>query len=116
MNDFGFNSVEEVGLGKLTVLTLHIWYDGPMIYSCTNDEGQIFLASCFDADDKYYRYLYRPLTAAELKDVEESRITLYDLFKTAETVYEVGHDYCKTRSGSELSDDELAVPGTYLSP
>jgi hypothetical protein len=118
MNDLPKNT----RLGKLEYLEIYDQYDSqPCLFSCRNQNGQIYLAVWVDENDDGDRWLYTAISRTRLKWLREKVIDIKSVFTQAASgfVYDVktdnaGVSNAKMLSCSVLTDDLLPVAGEFL--
>lgn len=116
------NLPENIRLGKLEYLEIYDQYDSrPCLFSCRNQNGQIYLAVWVDETDDDDRWLYAALSPTRLKWLRENVIDIRSVFTQAVSgfVYDVrmdksGVSNAKMLSCSALTDDLLPVAGEFL--
>lgn len=109
-------------LGKLEYLEIYDQYDSrPCLFSCRNQDGQIYLAVWVDETDDDDRWLYAALSPIRLKWLRENVIDIRSVFTQAVSgfVYDVrtdkdGASNAKMLSYFALTDDLLPVAGEFL--
>lgn len=113
-------------LGSLAIDEVYQYYDGPKLFSCSNNVGQGFL--CFwlgEVDEPCFadEWLYVPISKTRLNKVKTGKIDLRDACLGAEDGYVwivrvttelTQTDTVKSREASSLEDDNLPVIGTAL--
>jgi hypothetical protein len=72
-------------LGILELLRVYIEYDGPRLFSCRNQAGQLFLVAWVDDDDNGDRWHYLPLSRDRLAEVESGESDLRQAFLRPES-------------------------------
>lgn len=70
-------------IGNIYVIDEIIYYDKLLTFTCKNDIGNLFLASCTELD-QVEKWLFLPLSQARLIQVLKGSITAYDAFKKPE--------------------------------
>ncbi|WP_077356114.1 DUF6575 domain-containing protein [Virgibacillus halodenitrificans] len=102
-------------LGSIYILEEIIYYDKPLTFTCKNDIGNQFIASCIELDQEE-QWLFLPLSKARLIQVLRGSITAYDAFKHSEMgflwkVYIQSNNYSSGKAqiihASELKEDDL---------
>ena len=109
-------------LGKLEYLEIYDRHDSqPCLFSCRNQDGQIYLAVWVDETDDLDRWLYTAISPTRLKWLRENVIDIRSAFTQAVSgfVYDVktdnaGVSNAKMLSCSALTDDLLPVAGEFL--
>lgn len=71
-------------LGKLQLLEVYHYFDGPKLFSCTNTAGQRFLAFWLGDDDGSDRWLYVPVSHTRLMLARSGGLSLRTLCNTPE--------------------------------
>ena len=112
---------ENTRLGKLEPLDVYSEYDAqPCLFSCQNEDREIYLALWVDKTDDCSRWLYTALSLTRLKWLKEGAIDIRSAFTEAASgfVYDVKADkngaIAKMLSCSALTDDLLPVAGEFL--
>ena len=82
-------------LGKLEPIEVYEFYDQPLLFSCRNASGSIFLAVSIDENDDFETWLYVSMSPNRFRNVRSGAIDLHDAFADAEDgiVYEVRTSY-----------------------
>lgn len=65
-------------LGVLSIQDVFVEYDGPKLFTCINEWGQLYLAIFVDEDDSSETYVYAPQSAGRMRDLAAGRISLRD--------------------------------------
>ncbi|AZR72481.1 hypothetical protein BBF96_03250 [Anoxybacter fermentans] len=71
-------------IGKLKILEIYEYYDGPRLFSCESISGQKYLAVWIDFDEDSERWLYVPVSNHRLSSVKRGLISLYEAFNCPE--------------------------------
>lgn len=102
-------------IGDIYIIDEIIYYDKPLTFTCKNDIGNLFLASCIDLDE-IEQWLLLPVSEARLIQILRGSITAYEAFKNAEMgflwkVMLKANDYKGGKAekifSDTLSDEEL---------
>lgn len=112
----GENSYMNIDLlGSIYIMEEIIYYDKPLTFTCKNDIGNQFIASCIELEEEE-QWLFLPLSEARLIQVLRGSITAYDAFTKPEMeflwkVYIQSNNYSLGRAKkikpSELHEDDL---------
>jgi len=102
-------------LGKIYVKDMIIFYDEPLVFSCINEYGNLFIANNSDDDDEKREWIFLPISEARLIKGLKGNISAYDLFANPEgdfiwKVYEYFDERISNAiqiSSSDLTDDYL---------
>ena len=112
-------------LGKLEPIEIYEFYDQPLLFSCRNASGDIFLVVSIDEDDDCETGLYVSMSPNRFNRICSGNIDLHDAFADAEygTVFEVQTPYNTEKEVSvksvpthTLTQDMLPLPGEFLNP
>lgn len=110
-------------LGLLRIKQEYEYYDQPVLFSCINTAGQLFLAVySVRTDEGIDEWLYLPMSAKRYKELKNGYIDTYSAFTQAEggLVHKVImsrddlSDKVYTINSSELRDEWLPEKGEYL--
>ncbi|MBI1926947.1 hypothetical protein HYR99_22220 [Candidatus Poribacteria bacterium] len=110
-------------LGKLEPIEVYEFYDQPLLFSCRNASGSIFLAVSIDENDDFETWLYVSMSPNRFRNVRSGAIDLHDAFADAEDgiVYEVRTSYdvageviVRNIPSHGLSPKILPLPGEFL--
>lgn len=102
-------------LGDIYVMEEIIYYDKLLTFTCQNDVGNTYIASCIELDSEE-QWLFLSISNARLIQVLRGGITAYEAFTKPEMgflwkVYLSADDYsagkAETINVNELSDDDL---------
>jgi len=67
---------------KLKTGTIYIYYDFPIIFSATNEEGNIFICLFAEETDSHLRYFCRVVSVSTLFDLENDRKDIRSVFES----------------------------------
>lgn len=70
-------------IGNIYILDVIVYYDKPLVFSCINDYGQYFIASCNELEE-VEEWIFVPLTQGRLTKAIHGNIMAYELFKKPE--------------------------------
>jgi len=74
---------------KLKTGNIYIYYDFPIIFSATNEEGNIFICLFANETDSCLRYLCREVSSSLFADLENNRIDIRSIFESSEKIYSI---------------------------
>jgi Zn-dependent peptidase ImmA (M78 family) len=113
-------------LGVLSITDIFVEYDGPKLFACINELGQLYLSIFVDEDDESEWYVYAPQSAGRMRDLIAGHIGLRDailkpsgphVWAVRRSLESAGFEI-KSIPASELpetwlppADANLAVPG-----
>ncbi len=110
-------------LGKLEIVEVYAYYDQPILYSCKNAAGHLYLVVAADENDKYLTWLCVAVSTERLNLIRSGTIDLHDAFAHPENQYtiqvrvpyeaHVSHEIDWTQS-NQISEDMLPIPGECL--
>ena len=72
------------GLGKLEIVEVYIYYDQPVLFSCKNAAGHLYLVLAADENDQYETWLYAAVSVERLNHIRSGAIDLHDAFADSE--------------------------------
>lgn len=109
-------------LGKLQVIEVFEYYDGPVFFSCESLSSQKYLALWVDALDSFDRWFYLPISDSRLSSVKQGIISLHDCFKEPEDgwlwevkiYHDTGQEDLDPVLSKYISDDDLPDKDEYL--
>lgn len=109
-------------LGTLRVLEIYEYYNEPLLFSCENRTGQIYIAVCVEEFDLKTRWFYLPVSLSRFNSIKQGIMSLQRAFLSAEDgsvwdVYELarnaGYETCRL-STSQISIDDLPADDSFL--
>lgn len=109
-------------LGRLEIVEIFDYYDEPVLFSCKNAEGDLYLVVAADENEQYETWLYAQVSSDRLNLIETDTIDLHDAFAATEDgwLLQVKFPYDKSLPESEfvqsdqIPDEMLPEPGEYL--
>lgn len=110
-------------LGRLEITETWVYYDQPLLYSCKNEHGTLFIGVLSDADENTQTWFYVKVSRKRLEDIRLSKIDIYSAFAKSENnsiieVKEFHKDTIETevtcRKPGEIDKEYLPTPGEYL--
>ena len=111
------------GLGKLEIVEIYEYYDQPVLYSCKNAAGHLYLVVAAAENDEYITWLCVPVSIERLNLIRSGKIDLHDAFADSENPYaiQVGVPYEEHASvltdfiqSNQIPEDMLPMPGECL--
>lgn len=110
-------------LGELEIVEVYEYYDQPVLYSCKNAAGHLYLVVAADENDKYVTWLCVAVSTERLNLVRSGKIDLHDAFASPENPYAIqvrvpydkdaSHQIDFTQS-NQISEDMFPIPGECL--
>lgn len=76
--------IEIVGVGKLEIIETYAYYDQPVLFSCKNAAGHLYLAVVVDENEFEEAWLYARISQSRLNQVRFGEIDLHDAFARVE--------------------------------
>ena len=78
-------------LGKLKIIEVYTVYDKPILFSCKNQSGLVFIAICVNNSESAEIWLYAPVSPSRFQSVIKADIELRHIFAETEDgfVYQV---------------------------
>ena len=110
-------------LGKLEIVEIYEYYDQPVLYSCKNAVGHLFLVVAADENDKYVTWLCVAVSTERFNLIRSGKIDLHDAFVHSENAYtfkiRVPYDEHATvqtdwTPSSQVPENMLPIPGECL--
>ena len=110
-------------LGRLEIVETYAYYDQPVLFSCKNAAGHLYLVVAADETDQYDTWLYAGVSEERLKLIRSGAIDLHDAFADPEDGYLVraivpysNQAGIQTDSiqPDQIPDDMFPVPGERL--
>ncbi len=110
-------------LGKLEIVEIYDYYDQPILYSCRNAAGHLYLVIAAAEDDQQFTWLCVTVSVERLNLIRSGTIDLHDAFAHPEDPYaiQVKVPYEKHASiqtgfiqANQISEDMLPMSGEYL--
>ena len=74
-------------LGRLEILETFEYYDQPVLFSCKNAAGHLYLVVAADENDQHETWLYAGVSEERLKLIRSGAIDLHDAFADLEDGY-----------------------------
>ncbi|MEH2295073.1 DUF6575 domain-containing protein [Nostoc sp.] len=107
---------ERTILGYLEIIEVYDFYDKPVLFSCKNKSGLIFIVLCVDDSDLSEIWLYAPISSFRFNDIVQGRVELRDIFINAEDgfVYQVEVPYENASNAIVKTVDYNEIPDEYL--
>lgn len=111
-------------LGRLTVVKVYQYFDGPKLFSCSSATGQHYLAFWLGDETGADRWLYVPISPSRIAELEAGRQTLHESCSNPEDgfVWVVaiplgtnGRAAATAWDPAQLAKEDLPAEDTYLS-
>ena len=71
-------------LGRLEIVETFAYYDQPVLFSCKNAAGHLYLVVAADENDYYETWLYAGVSKERLNLIRSGAIDLHDAFADPE--------------------------------
>ena len=110
-------------LGKLEIVETYAYYDQPVLFSCKNATGHLYLVVAADENDRHETWLYAGVSEERLNLIRSGAIDLHDAFADPEDGFLVQarvpyDDHTPPQfdpiQADKLSKDMLPIPGERL--
>ena len=110
-------------LGKLEIVETYVYYDQPVLFSCKNAAGHLYLVVAADENDQYDTWLYAGVSTERLNHIRSGAIDLHDAFADPEDgfLFQVIAPYSNQNPlqiesirPDQISEDMLPMPGERL--
>lgn len=107
---------ERTMLGQLEIIKVYDFYDKPVLFSCKNKSGLIFIVLCVDSSDFAEIWLYAPISSSRFQSIVQGRVELRDIFIESEDgfVYQVEIPYEDGVNVVVNAIDCNEIPDEYL--
>lgn len=114
---------EKTTLGRLEIIEVYSFYDYPVLFSCRNISGHIFVAVLIDSLEDTDVWMYAPVSSSRFQDFRQGRFELRDVFTNSEDsfVYRVKTPYNSELNAvitiiysNEISDEDLPYAGQLI--
>ncbi|MHC5828295.1 MAG: DUF6575 domain-containing protein, partial [Nostoc sp.] len=105
------------------IIEVYDFYDKPVLFSCKNKSGLIFIVVCVDTLDSTEIWLYAPISSSRYHDATQGLVELRDIFTSTEDafVYQVEVPYedglntiVKLVNCDDIPDDYLPSSGQTI--
>ena len=110
-------------LGRLEIVETYAYYDQPVLFSCKNAAGHLYLVVAADENDQYETWLYAEVSVERLNLIRSGAIDLHDAFADPEgsRLFQVRSPYDTPASpqiesieANRIPEDMLPLPGECL--
>ena len=110
-------------LGRLEIVETYAYYDQPVLFSCKNAAGHLYLVVAADENDQYETWLYAGVSAERLDRIRSGEIDLHEAFADPEDgfLFQAVVPYedqsplrIEPVQPNQISEDMLPVPGERL--
>jgi hypothetical protein len=105
-------------LGALTIQEVFVFYDIPLLFSCKDQSGQIYIVVSLEDKGPKHEWLYSPVTSETMHLLRKGEIDFYSCFRSAQNnfVYRIiteynGPDEVLPLALSDVPDDWLPGKG-----
>ncbi len=110
-------------LGRLEIVETYAYYDQPVLFSCKNAAGHLYLVVAADENDRHETWLYAGVSEERLNLIRSGAIDLHDAFADPEDGFlvqaRVPFDnrtppQIDSIQPDKISKDILPIPGERL--
>ena len=110
-------------LGQIEIIEVYDFYDKPVLFSCKNKSGLIFIVLCIDSSDSSEIWLYAPISSSRFQSVIKGEVELRHIFTDTEDafVYQVEIPYedginviAKNVGCNEIPNEYLPELGQFI--
>lgn len=117
------NTLSIPSLGQLEIVETYAFYDEPVLFSCKNAAGHLYLVVAADENDQFETWLYAKVSNWRLNLIRSGQIDLHDAFFNTEdgNVVQVCFPYDNPKEPSIesvkselISQNMLPIPGECL--
>ena len=118
-----FDTLNIPSLGKLEIVETYAYYDQPVLFTCKDSAGHLYLVVAADENDQYETWLYAKVSVERLNFVRSGAIDLHDAFADPENgrLLQIRFPYDTSTSpqiefieANQVSEDMLPLPGECL--
>jgi hypothetical protein len=78
---------ESTKLGILEVIEVYIFHDQPVLFSCKNKSGLIYIVLSIDETDTSEIWLYAPISKSRFQGLVRGEVELRNVFTDAEDAF-----------------------------
>ena len=109
--------------GRLEIVETYEYYDQPVLFSCKNAAGHLYLVVAADENDQYDTWLYTGVSPERLNHIRSGAIDLHDAFADPEgdRLFQVMASYdgqtplhIQSVQPNKISEDMFPIPGERL--
>ena len=110
-------------VGRLEIVETYAYYDQPVLFSCKNAKGHLYLVVAADENNQYETWLYAKVSVERLNLVRSGAIDLHDAFADPEggRLLQVRFSYDAPTSpqiesieANQVSEEMLPLPSECL--
>ncbi|WP_135554571.1 DUF6575 domain-containing protein [Paenibacillus cymbidii] len=110
-------------LGELTIVDVFEYIDGPKIFSCINENGQLYVTNWIDTNSESDTWFYVSVNERQLVSIRQGKLSMRDLIteSTLGAILEVvtpisgyGQVQVRERAISSIREEELPDTDSYL--
>jgi len=107
---------ERTILGQLEIIEVYDFYDKPVLFSCKNKSGLVFIVLCVDSSDSAEIWLYSPISLSRFQSAVQGEVELRNIFIDTEDafVYQVEVPYEDERNAIVKNVSCHEIPDEYL--
>ena len=118
-----FDTLNIPSLGRLEIVETYAYYDQPVLFSCKDSAGHLYLVVAADENDRYETWLYAGVSPERLTLIRSGTIDLHDAFADPEDgrLLQVRFSYDALTSpqiesieANQVLEDMLPLPGECL--
>lgn len=107
-------------LGELEIVDIFEFYDMPLLFTCINKAGDIFIAVAVEEGEDFYKWIYSKISEDDVLKLKTAKIDFRDSFLASKNgyvfnvvVYEDAPTVVTPLSVSDLDDDFLPCVGEF---
>ena len=118
-----FDTLNIPSLGRLEIVETYVYYDQPVLFSCKDASGHLYLAIAADENDQYETWFYARVSSERLNRIRSGVIDLHDAFADTKDscLFQVKFPYASPTApqvesikANQVSEDMLPIPGECL--
>ena len=118
-----FDTLNIPSLGRLQIIETYAYYDQPVLFSCKDATGHLYLAVAADENDQHETWLYVRVSSERLNCIRSGAIDLHEAFADTEDghLLQVKFPYAsptgpqiESIKANQVSEDMLPIPGECL--
>ena len=107
---------ERTILGQLEIIEVYDFYDKPVLFSCKNKCGLIYIVLCVDSSDLAEIWLYAPMSSSKFQGAVQGSVELINIFIYTEDAFvyqvEIPHEDGENVIVKTINCQE--IPNEYL--
>lgn len=100
----------EIANGKYKISEMLLYYMGPILFTATDKDGQLYLGQMLDEGDNY---MLVPTSEKTVSDMKQKIVTMNKAFRTSDHAVYINSGIENRVKMYDVPDDDLPVEGYY---